>query len=49
MLYSTLKRIHRWAVKGLVEDILTVIYTVREDDDVYHIISAKKATKKEGG
>ncbi len=37
----------RWAVIGLVEDILTVIYTVREDDNVYRIISARKATKKE--
>ena len=37
----------RWAVIGLVEDILTVIYTVRNNDNTYRIISARKATKKE--
>lgn len=37
----------RWAVIGLVEEVLTVIYTIRDNDNVYRIISARKATKKE--
>lgn len=37
----------RWATIGMVEDILTVIYTVRDHGNTYRIISARKATKKE--
>lgn len=36
----------RYAVIGMVEDVLTVIYTIRHED-TYRIISARKATKKE--
>ena len=41
----------RWQMVGLFEgrSLLTVAYTVREDwpDEIFRIISARKATKKE--
>lgn len=36
----------RWNVLGQVEDVLFVVYT-NKDDEIYRIISARKATKEE--
>ena len=49
VVHSTAKEARQWLIGAADGGVLVIVFTVRQDGDVYRLISARRASRKERG